>query len=104
MREDLPAAARRHPEWPVRLDHCFARVILDAACEGPWRETVAPPAWRNLSAERLEAAIALADAILAGDADVKALNQASLAARRARRRRPGDDPPKEDAAPPSANL
>ncbi len=84
MREDLPAAARRHPEWPIRLDHCFGRVILDAVCGGPWRDTLASPAWRYLPPERLEAAIALADAILAGEADLAALNAASLAGRRAR--------------------
>lgn len=85
MREDLPAAAQAHPEWPIRLDHCFGRVILDAVCGRPWREAVAAPAWRHLPPERLEAAIRLADAILAGEADLPALNAASLAARRARR-------------------
>ena len=82
MREDLPAAAARHPEWPVRLDHCFGRVILDAVCKAPWREAVAAPAWRNLPPARLEAAIALADALLAGSADLAELNRSSLALRR----------------------
>lgn len=85
MREDLPAAARRRPQWPVRLDHCFGRVILDAVCGRPWREAVAAPAWRHLPSDKLEAAIALADAILAGEADLDALNAASLSARRDRR-------------------
>ena len=85
MREDLPAAARSRPEWPIRLDHCFGRVILDAVCGRPWREVVAAPAWRHLPPERLEAAIALADAILTGEADLAALNAASLASRRRHR-------------------
>jgi hypothetical protein len=88
MRDDLPAAARLHPEWPIRLDHCFGRVILDTVCGAPWREVVRPPAWRNLPPERLETAIALAEAILAGRADLQALNTASLQLRRSRRMRP----------------
>jgi hypothetical protein len=82
MREDLPAAGQAHPEWPIRLDHCFGRVILDAVCGAPWRQVVRPPAWRSLSDEQLEAAIALADAVLDGRADLVALNRASLAGRR----------------------
>jgi hypothetical protein len=82
MREDLPTAARSHPEWPIRLDHCFGRVILDAVCGAPWREVVAAPAWRHLAPDQLDAAIALADAILDGRADLAALNDASLAGRR----------------------
>jgi hypothetical protein len=85
MHEDLPAAARSRPDWPIRLDHCFGRVILDTVCDRPWREAVAAPAWRNLAPEQLDAAIALADAILSGDADLRHLNAASLAARRERR-------------------
>ena len=87
MRQDLPAAAARHPEWPIRLDHCFGRVILDAVCGAPWREVVASPAWRHLSPERLKAAVALADAVLGGSVDPGALNAASLDLRR---RRVGD--------------
>ena len=75
----LPEAARTHRDWPVRLDHCFARILLDHACGGPWRERVKPPAHANLPADRLEAAIALGEALLAGEADLHALNRRSLA-------------------------
>ncbi len=75
----LPEAARTHRDWPVRLDHCFARILLDHACGGPWRDHVAPPAHANLPADRLEAAIALGEAVLAGEADLHALNRRSLA-------------------------
>ncbi len=68
-----------HRDWPVRLDHCFARILLDHACGGPWRDHVAPPAHANLPADRLEAAIALGEALLAGEADLHALNRRSLA-------------------------
>lgn len=79
--EALPraAAARRH--WPVALDHCFARILLDNACGRPWREVVPPPAWRHMPAERLAAAVALGEAVLADAADLEALNRHSLALR-----------------------
>jgi len=78
VREALPAAARSRPDWPIRLDHCFARVILDAVCGRPWREAVRAPAYKHLSAEQLRSAIALGDAIRAGAADLGALNARSL--------------------------
>ncbi|GBU17636.1 MAG: GCN5-related N-acetyltransferase [Methylobacterium sp. CG08_land_8_20_14_0_20_71_15] len=74
----LPAAAPGRPDWPVRLDHCFARILLDNACGGPWRESAAPPAWANMPAERLAQAVALGEAVLAGGADLAALNRRSL--------------------------
>ena len=75
----LPEAARRRPGWPVRLDHCFARILLDNACGGPWRDGVRPPAHANMPGERLDAAIALGEAVLAGAVDLAALNRRSLA-------------------------
>jgi RimJ/RimL family protein N-acetyltransferase len=75
----LPQAAR--PDWPVHRDHCFARILLDNTCGGPWRESVRAPAWANLSANQCEAAIGLGEALLAGRADLDALNRRSLALR-----------------------
>ena len=77
----LPEAARSRPAWPISLDHCFARVLLDAACGRPWREVVAPPAWRNTPADRLRHAVAMGEAVLAGTADLAALNRQSLTLR-----------------------
>ncbi|GJE16580.1 GNAT family N-acetyltransferase [Methylobacterium marchantiae] len=74
----LPQAARARPEWPVRLDHCFARILLDNACGGPWRESVAAPAWANMPAERLAFAIDLGEAVLSAKADLDLLNRRSL--------------------------
>jgi RimJ/RimL family protein N-acetyltransferase len=73
----LPGSAR--PDWPVRLDHCFARILLDNACGGPWRERARPPAHANMPAESLDAAIALGEAVLDGKADLALLNRRSLA-------------------------
>ena len=79
---DLPAAAREPGRsWPVHLDHCFARILLDDACGRPWRELVRPPAWRETPVDTLRRAIAVGEAVLAGDADLDALNRRSLALR-----------------------
>jgi hypothetical protein len=78
MRVELPAAAERRPDWPIRLDHCFGRVVLDEVCGRPWREAVRAPAWRNLDEAQLRRAIALAEGVLAGSVDLAALNARSL--------------------------
>jgi hypothetical protein len=85
----LPEAARDRRDWPVRLDHCFARILLDHACGGPWRDSIAPPAHANMPPDRLESAIALGEAVLAGQADLDDLNRRSLAWRGKLRSTPG---------------
>lgn len=81
MRVELPAAAASRPDWPVRLDHCFGRVVLDAVYGRPWREALPPPAWRNMDETALRRAIDLAEAIRDGRADLHALNRSSLQSR-----------------------
>ena len=78
MAERLPAAARSHPEWPIRLDHCFGRVVLDTVYERPWREVLKLPAWRHMDEEALRRAVALAEGIAQGREDLDALNRRSL--------------------------
>jgi proline racemase len=71
-RADLPARARAE-RWPLRDDHCFQRVLLDAACGGRWYDAVAGrPAYRHLDEPRLAAAVALAER-LAADPDAATL-------------------------------
>ena len=77
----LPEAAAARPDWPVRLDHCFARIFLDNACGRPWREVAAPPAWATMPADRLAEAVALGEAVLTGRADLALLNRRSLGLR-----------------------
>ncbi len=77
----LPEAARARPGWPVRLDHCFARILLDTTFGRPWREVVPAPAWRHAPADALARAIDEGEALLAGTADLAALNRRSLALR-----------------------
>ena len=66
------------PGWPVRFDHCFARILLDTSFGEPWREAVPPPAWRNTPETVLRRAVATGEAVLADEADLHALNRESL--------------------------
>jgi len=72
--------------WPIRFDHCFMRVCLDAAIGRPWHEAVRRPAIRNLELHQLQAAVVVAEGIAADPGTLPLLNDASLAWRRAARR------------------
>jgi hypothetical protein len=81
-RELLPAVAAQR-DWPVRDDHCFQRILLDAAFGCCWYEAVAKrPAYRHAPDDALARAVALGEAALLGSADLHALNRQSLAWRR----------------------
>ena len=77
-RERMPALADQRG-WPVRLDHCFQRILLDNAVGGHWSEEIPAPAYRNAPDELLERAIALGEAAVAGEEDLGELNENSLA-------------------------
>lgn len=84
----LPGLARVHdpaqPTWPVTLDHCFARIILDntvGEAEEQWDKRLKQPAVRNMSVEQLQNAIRLAKGIINGDEDLVALDLRSLEVR-----------------------
>ncbi|KAK7704753.1 hypothetical protein SLS57_010377 [Botryosphaeria dothidea] len=83
-KEELPRLAKARdkaqPKWPVYLDHCFARIILDNAVgkDKPWMERVSKPATKNMSQEQLDAALDLGHKIASGEADLDQLNQRSL--------------------------
>lgn len=76
-RETLPAMAGARG-WPIALDHCFQRVLLDNAVGGPWRDVIAAPAWRNADDDVLERAIAMGEAAADGSVDIADLNRRSL--------------------------
>ncbi len=100
-RETLPglAAARG---FPIRHDHCFQRILLDAACGGRWTDHVAGrPAYRQIDTGCLAAAVALAERVAAGEADLDRLNVQSLRWR-GKPLRPAPSPgrPAPPAAPP----
>ena len=84
-RRELPALASARG-WPVGADHCFQRILLDAATGGVWYDAIAGrPAYRAARDDQLAAAVALAEAVVAGTADLADLNAQSLRWRRARR-------------------
>jgi methylated-DNA-[protein]-cysteine S-methyltransferase len=69
--------------WPVTLDHCFARIILDhtVGINTPWTSKLESPAYKNMSAKQLQASINLGRKILKGKADLADLDNRSLALR-----------------------
>ena len=80
-RERLPRTAAERG-WPIRLDHCFMRVLLDHAFEDAWYDHVeGRPAYRHVSDEALRRAVEAGRAALSGEADLSAMNRASLARR-----------------------
>lgn len=80
--KDLPRAATSRsdaqPRWPVHLNHCFGRIILDNICARPWREVIEPPAVRNMTPGQLEQAVQVGEGILSGKVDLERLNRESL--------------------------
>ncbi|KAI6906804.1 hypothetical protein KC327_g147 [Hortaea werneckii] len=86
-KQRLPALAKARdpvqPTWPVFLDHCFARIVLDNAIgkDKPWTEVVKSPAVKNMSEDQLRTAIDLAERLASGKADLVALDERSLEVR-----------------------
>lgn len=76
----LPELAKQR-NFPVRFNHCFARIILDNLFGCCWYDKLdrKSAAYRQLSDEQLEQAIAIAEAIIAQPDDyLIELNQNSL--------------------------
>lgn len=78
--EQLPHAAQNSDGWPIHLDHCFGRVVLDNVFEDEWYDHVdGSPAYEHLSQTQLEEAITIADRMLEeGRPLVEHLNDNSL--------------------------
>ena len=77
-RETLPGLATTRG-WPIRNDHCFQRVLLDAACGGRWYDHIeGRPAYRRASDTIPTSAVSLAEQATDGRADVAVLNWQSL--------------------------
>lgn len=77
----LPGVAVEH-RWPIRLDHCFMRVLLDNAVGGVWHHTIARPAIKHADAETLERAIGLGERVMREPSELAVLNRRSLDWRR----------------------
>lgn len=69
--------------WPVHIDHCFARIILDSVIgvDAPWTAKLRAPAWKNMSVEQLKDAIDVGQQIALGALDLAELDDKSLALR-----------------------
>ncbi|MFD1786853.1 GCN5-related N-acetyltransferase [Sphingomonas floccifaciens] len=84
-RRELPALADAR-DWPVRADHCFQRILLDAACDGVWYDTIVQrPAYAHAPDAILARAVVLGEGAIAGTVDLAELNTRSLRWRRARK-------------------
>ena len=69
--------------WPVHIDHCFARIILDAVVgqDAPWTTKLKAPAWKNMSVEQLRTAIDVGQNIARGKISLAELDDRSLVLR-----------------------
>lgn len=82
--EYLPSLAKAkdpaQAKWPVYLDHCFARIILDNAVgkDQPWTEVIKSPAVKNMTEQQFEAAIRLAERVAGGEENLVELDERSL--------------------------
>ena len=63
---------------PIRLNHCFGRVVLDWLFQDVWYGKVEKPAYKHLSAEQLEKCIGRMETWLDDHAVLVADNAASL--------------------------
>ena len=78
-KEIMPQLARTsHRHWPVRNDHCFQRIVLDAVCGGVWYDHLLRPAYKNLTQDLAANAVDLCNDIISGDTDLVVLNRQSL--------------------------
>lgn len=78
-REILPEmAVWPKKDWPVVNDHCFQRIVLDTISGGVWYDHIPRPAYKHLTILQAEEAVALCRAIIAGTANLHALNRQSL--------------------------
>ena len=81
INQKLPALAKQR-QFPVRFNHCFARIILDNLFDRCWYEALdrhKGAAYKQLSPEQLHQAIAIAQAIIDRPDDyIQELNQNSL--------------------------
>ena len=79
-KEIMPGlAVTTHTHWPVRNDHCFQRIVLDAVTDGVWYDHIARAAYKNMTREQAIQAVAVCESIIAGDTDLAMLNSRSLA-------------------------
>ena len=86
--KSLPSAACAHDpaqsKWPVHVDHCFGRIILDnvvGEAKRPWMKALKAPAVKTMDEDQLKGCIALGQKILDGRVDLVELDRISLSVR-----------------------
>lgn len=81
IKQELPDLAKQR-NFPVRFDHCFARIILDNLFGHCWYEALdrkKGAAYKQLLVEQLHEAIEIAEAIINNpDSYIQELNKNSL--------------------------
>ena len=75
----FPAAARAW-NYPIRLNHCFLRVVYDHLFEKKWQEALdgKKPAYRQLDETQLRRAIAIGHEVMADRERCEIMNERSL--------------------------
>ena len=76
----FPATAKGDQRYPIKLNHCFLRVVYDNLVEDKWRRVLTGegPAINQLTGEQLERAVELGEAITADPDLCRTLNQRSV--------------------------
>lgn len=80
LTEELPAQAQSSDGWPLHLDHCFGRGVLDNPFGDEWYGHVdGGPAYKHLSQKERRDPIGIAGIMLTeGEPAVEELNRNSL--------------------------
>ena len=79
IKEIMPNLARTlYRHCPVRNDHCFQRIVLNAVCGCVWYDHLLRPAYKNLAHDQATNAVNLCNDIISGETDLVALNMQSL--------------------------
>ncbi|KAL6245895.1 hypothetical protein RBB50_007048 [Rhinocladiella similis] len=107
----LPSLAKAcdpaQPRWPVTLDHCFARIILDNTIgngEKQWDKVITKPAVRNMTEQQFRDAISLGEDIQTGKVDLCDLDEISLHCRGKSEGKYGGGPKKRPQSPISSST
>lgn len=74
----LPSISSNNKQYPVHLNHCWARIILDNICDDKWSNVLTKPAYKNLNKHMLERAISIAKSLVNSSDLAIYLNNRSL--------------------------
>ena len=77
---EFPATAKGDQRYPIKLNHCFLRVVYDNLVEDKWKRVLTgkEPAIQQLNETQLERAVEIGEAIMVDPERCRQLNQRSL--------------------------